>query len=619
MTERVHSSSGAIDHPGTLLWRILTTPIGPPLPGVRWARRRVRDAIAAGDLPAPLGRLVDRVTHRTRLWAREQEDVARELVSHFEAALAGGATPEAVIRDFGDARTAARLIRRAKKRARPLIWQAWLRAWQVLGACIAVLLGIYGLLALRLAIAEPSITHDYLADINAAALRVPESDRAWPIYEQASAALSPLPEHLRKDWGWVEPGDPRWNAATEFVRSNRDALELAHQAAAKPALGLVLVPPVGRSAGAPSSPHRSPPSEPPALDEALDFNAFHGVGWLSYLLLQDARLAEAELRSAAVADNLGALAALSEQLRHGPLMLSDSFSLATHSSAVRRFGDVLSRSPDLLSDEQIVGLCHRFAAYGGGGPIRLDFEADRPAFLDMVQRLYTDDGRGDGRLTARGLERLRGWAAPDTLDLWAGPVRPLVPSLAAGRERVIEEYDRLISAARAQAATPLRARSPADQRIERTRPGRGLVARARSVPLAQVLPDLDHVVFLADRVTQRRDAVLVAAALELHRRAEGSYPASLAELAPTRLPRVPEDQFDGAPIKYRLIDGRPLLYSVGADRDDDGGRPPPGALGTERAMGAAWAPTVRPSDADGDWVLWPRLIRAGNDEPAPGS
>jgi hypothetical protein len=48
-------------------------------------------------------------------------------------------------------------------------------------------------------------------------------------------------------------------------------------------------------------------------------------------------------------------------------------------------------------------------------------------------------------------------------------------------------------------------------------------------------------------------------------------PDQLSELVQDYLPAVPIDPFDGQPIRYRRTDDGFLLYSVGADRTDDGG------------------------------------------------
>ena len=67
--------------------------------------------------------------------------------------------------------------------------------------------------------------------------------------------------------------------------------------------------------------------------------------------------------------------------------------------------------------------------------------------------------------------------------------------------------------------------------------------------------------------------VVVAIALEFYRRAHGRFPETLAQLTPTLLPHVPDDRITGDPVRYRLVNGRPLIYSLGPDGKDDGGHP----------------------------------------------
>ncbi|HEY6227931.1 MAG TPA: hypothetical protein VI282_12480, partial [Verrucomicrobiae bacterium] len=57
--------------------------------------------------------------------------------------------------------------------------------------------------------------------------------------------------------------------------------------------------------------------------------------------------------------------------------------------------------------------------------------------------------------------------------------------------------------------------------------------------------------------------------------AEGKLPATLDKLAPKYLSKVPNDFMTGAPLKYKLTSNNSgyRLYSVGANRKDDGGVP----------------------------------------------
>jgi hypothetical protein len=78
----------------------------------------------------------------------------------------------------------------------------------------------------------------------------------------------------------------------------------------------------------------------------------------------------------------------------------------------------------------------------------------------------------------------------------------------------------------------------------------------------------------------------------------------LNDLTPELLPEIPADRITGDPIKYHLIDGKPVVYSVGADRIDDGGKPPTNGGTRNWYGGAQW--DVKPVDAArGDWVLYP--------------
>jgi len=64
-----------------------------------------------------------------------------------------------------------------------------------------------------------------------------------------------------------------------------------------------------------------------------------------------------------------------------------------------------------------------------------------------------------------------------------------------------------------------------------------------------------------------------AVAMELFRRKMGRYPGKLGELIPEYLESVPADPFTGKSLFYRPTTNSYLLYSVGADRKDDGGTP----------------------------------------------
>jgi len=69
------------------------------------------------------------------------------------------------------------------------------------------------------------------------------------------------------------------------------------------------------------------------------------------------------------------------------------------------------------------------------------------------------------------------------------------------------------------------------------------------------------------------DLAMIACALERYRLANGTYPDALDQLCPQFLGAIPHDIITGQPLKYRRRDdGRFVLYSVGWNEVDDGGK-----------------------------------------------
>jgi hypothetical protein len=64
---------------------------------------------------------------------------------------------------------------------------------------------------------------------------------------------------------------------------------------------------------------------------------------------------------------------------------------------------------------------------------------------------------------------------------------------------------------------------------------------------------------------------VAALAAERYRRRYGRWPDQLSALVPEFLSAVPLDPFDGAPLRPRRTDDGLVIYSLGADRQDNGG------------------------------------------------
>jgi hypothetical protein len=87
-----------------------------------------------------------------------------------------------------------------------------------------------------------------------------------------------------------------------------------------------------------------------------------------------------------------------------------------------------------------------------------------------------------------------------------------------------------------------------------------------------LVPAVRKVQSASDRAQQNQDNLMLAFALAWYQRDHGHYPKELAELAPRYLPAVPGDLFSGKPLVYQMEPEAYILYSVGINGKDDGGR-----------------------------------------------
>ena len=95
---------------------------------------------------------------------------------------------------------------------------------------------------------------------------------------------------------------------------------------------------------------------------------------------------------------------------------------------------------------------------------------------------------------------------------------------------------------------------------------------AGDIVITLMLPALEKVQNAADRCEQNQRNLQLAFALAAFRADQGRYSAKLDELAPKYIEKIPDDLFAEKPLIYRLEGAGYLLYSVGPDGKDDGGR-----------------------------------------------
>lgn len=610
-------------HPPASNWlaRAYHTPLRDALRGQLSARLDVRREIAAADLPHAISGLIYTVVRRTRLWRSEKIDVARELATHFADGLATGRSSEQLIDAFGSPERAAGLIRKAKRRGRPLYWQTW---WYV-SRSVLVLLGVaivgYGVLAARFYLSAPTIAHNYWHEINDAR-RVPEAERAWPLYREAIFKLGRDDSFLIGMNVFAEPHSKQWPKLVAALERGEQSIDLAREAARKPALGFYLGDPADNAAARDADAEWILSSNSPVADENDQLVA--ALLPHAQVLRELARLLAADARRAAVAGDgrtvladLTALMGMSQQIFEPHATLVEQLvGIAIFGTATDTAGRILADQPEALSEAQLRDLAHELAAYRDG-TIHMDLTGERDMFYDALQRIYTDDGKGRGRITAEGIRVLNGLAssAPPALNpdkSYSLLTNPGFAALVGTRQETRDLYDSLLDEMiAAHQGPPWRwdydATHAADERLEAI--SSSPAGKLRYFLTQLFLPGIGAVFSADQRAIQNRDAAEVAVALVLWHRRHGQWPESLDHLVPDLLPAVPRDRFDGKPFRYAVRDGQPILYSTGIDHDDDGGRPaepPENALGP---FGPDDPEDKNPHPAgtsdDGDWILWP--------------
>lgn len=128
--------------------------------------------------------------------------------------------------------------------------------------------------------------------------------------------------------------------------------------------------------------------------------------------------------------------------------------------------------------------------------------------------------------------------------------------------------------------------------------------------LRSLLPPIDHLCMSEQEHRCVLAGLTTAVLVEAHRRRTGALPANLEELSPDDLHQVggttlPADPFDQSrPLGYRRAGDRTYtLYSVGADRADDGGAGPSSPPGITPRRRDALIPQARFRGTD--YVIFP--------------
>jgi len=178
------------------------------------------------NLPVAVTDFLDLLLKKMRYRRKVRADVRAELEAHFADELRDCPAGEdkekrarQLIAEFGDMKMLAVLLRRAKKRCRPLWRTAVARTFQAVG----ILLLCFILYAIWFSVGEPTIRVDYIAMLNR--LNQPQlrnEDNAWPHYEKAISMYVPEDPIAKQILSYRRGGKPRKDALEFKVLLNKN-------------------------------------------------------------------------------------------------------------------------------------------------------------------------------------------------------------------------------------------------------------------------------------------------------------------------------------------------------------------------------------------------------------
>ncbi len=90
-----------------------------------------------------------------------------------------------------------------------------------------------------------------------------------------------------------------------------------------------------------------------------------------------------------------------------------------------------------------------------------------------------------------------------------------------------------------------------------------------------IMPALSRCTTIDLRTAATLRTARAGLAIQRYRLAAGKLPDNLAELIPTYLDAVPKDPFDGKELRYKKLETGFVVYSIGEDGNDDGGKEKP--------------------------------------------
>jgi hypothetical protein len=544
-------------------------------------------------LPVSASEFIQLVIKKMRYRREVRQDVQAELTAHFEDELKDCATDEEreqkarqLIGEFGDAKLLAVLLRRAKKRCRPLWRTVVARTFQTAGIIILCFI-VY---VVWFFTGKPVITTDYVAELNR--INRPVTDEtlnAAPLYLKAVERYSGLPVDIsvlfrKKYWNFT----PKEKQLMEkWLTDNHEALELVISGAQKPYYWRMY-----------ANRHKQKTSEMVSVivPNLRDFRDLaRALTCRAWFRAEQGRNEDAfnDVKSCyRVGRHLKGDGFLVEQITACSLEMVATQTLrdilSEHRINAARLAELQKDYEQMIADENFV----------------IGLAAEKISLYDEIQRCFTADGPGGGHLyikRIRDVAELFDWSDTDSW-LVTNFVRVLFthPNKQQTLTAANKFYDYIQEAT---FKTPARIRTEQidiDRELQRCTSG--------NVLLSIFLPSFERIIEYSYQNKADVQATLAIIAILRYKQDTGDYPENLEQLTDdSYLQELPMDPYTDKPLVYRRTADNFILYSFGRNFKDDDGE-----VAKKRGKIQQWS-----TREAGDVVFWPvsKYEAKNNDVP----
>ena len=536
-----------------MLWLLLRSP----------SSRKIRTQ-GIEHLPESIAELIDGIIDVMKYRRSVRADVRQELVDHFTDALAYCENEfekqkriGELVAEFGDIKLLGALIRRGKKRCRPL-WRTMVaRTFQFIGICFLLLIFYIGWFFTG----KPIVTTNYLEILNQQVRPVADdSQNAWPFYEQAAEKRV---EYEDEDQNFdFSPrtistlSEQERQIIQRSISDNRESLELIRLGNQKPYYW--------KFYGTDENENYELMSV--LLPHLSDYKK------LMYLLYWRGFFSAEKGNYENAFHDLLEVYSFGQHLRGQKTTLIEQLvAMAIEGMSMNTLQIVLAEYTEQIDAALLNSVRQRFSAMIDDKDFTADYDTEKLAMYDEVQRSFTESRFGKSHLY---LPRLREFGTgpraggDDIVTLFF--ILPNVLFTHPDKEQTLEDVERFYSEMEKVAEmTPASVNS---QGLDIDQTAQEIVKR--NIFLGILLPALGRVNQMAWRSRAESYATLVILAVKQYEKETGQLPESLDVLIDKGLlKKVPIDPFSDKPLVYKKTEDGFTLYSVGENFKDDGGVP----------------------------------------------